>query len=452
MSTAELYDRYVMKTYGQTKTLVKGKGTRVWDDEGMVYLDFISGISVMNVGHSHPKVVSAVQDQAEKLFHVSNLYYNELQAELARELSEVSLKGKCFFCNSGAEANEALIKLARLNGSEKGRYEIICMKNSFHGRTLATAAATGQEKIKKGFEPMPEGFVHAEYNNVDSVKELISEKTAAIMIEVVQGEGGIIPATQEFMEGVRALCDEHGLMMLCDEVQCGLGRTGHWFAYQEYGVEPDAISVAKSLGSGYPIGAICATPDFSDVFKPGHHASTFGGTPLACAAAVATLETIATEDLLKQADRAGELLKEALTDYVAKFEYLLEVRGLGLMIGLVLDTEAKPLCDLLADMGLLALPAGEKVLRLLPPLNVKDSEIEEALDIIHDALCEMHGMDTEDTLEESDAEEDEPVEEEAAEEPAVEEDEPVKEEAADDAVETAEDSEEGTEEKNDETK
>ncbi len=452
MSTAELYDRYVMKTYGQTKTLVKGKGTRVWDDEGMVYLDFIAGISVMNVGHSHPKVVAAVQDQAEKLFHVSNLYYNEVQAKLARELSEVSLKGKCFFCNSGAEANEALIKLARLNGSEKGRYEIICMKDSFHGRTLATAAATGQEKIKKGFEPMPEGFVHAEYNNIDSVKELISEKTAAIMLEVIQGEGGIVPATQEFMAGVRALCDEHGIMMLCDEVQCGLGRTGHWFAYQEYGVEPDAISVAKSLGSGYPIGAICATPDYSDVFKPGHHASTFGGTPLACAAAVATLETIATEDLLKQADRAGELLKEALTDYVAKFEYLLEVRGLGLMIGLVLDTAAKPLCDLLADMGLLALPAGEKVLRLLPPLNVKDSEIEEALDIIHDALCEMHGMDTEDTPEEPDVEEDEPVEDEPSEEPAADEDKPVEEEPTEEAADTTEASEETTEEKNDEAK
>lgn len=404
MSTAELYDRYVMKTYAQSKTLVKGKGTRVWDDKGMVYLDFISGISVLNVGHSHPKVVAAVQNQAEKLFHVSNLYYNEVQGVLARELSEVSLKGKCFFCNSGAEANEALIKLARLNGSEKGRYEVICMKNSFHGRTLATAAATGQDKVKKGFEPMPEGFVHAEFNNLDSVKALISDKTAAIMLEVVQGEGGIIPATQDFMEGVRALCDEHGIMMLCDEVQCGMGRTGHWFAYQEYGIEPDAISVAKSLGSGYPIGAICAKPEFSDVFKPGHHASTFGGTPLACAAAVATMETIAEEDLLKQADRAGELLREALTDYVGKFEFLLEVRGLGLMIGLVLDTPAKPLCDLLADMGLLALPAGEKVLRLLPPLNVKDNEIEEALDIIHDALCQMHGMDTDEVAEASEDE------------------------------------------------
>ncbi len=393
MNTAELYDRYVMNTYGQARTLVKGKGTRVWDDKGMVYLDFISGISVLNIGHSHPKVLAAVQAQSEKLFHVSNLYFNEVQGVLARELSEVSLKGKCFFCNSGAEANEALIKLARLNGSENGRYEIITMKNSFHGRTLATAAATGQDKIKKGFEPMPEGFLHAEFNNVESVRELISEKTAGVLLEAVQGEGGIIPATEEFMQGVRALCDEHGLMMLCDEVQCGLGRTGHWFGFQEFGVEPDAFSTAKSLGSGYPIGAICAKPEYSDVFKPGHHASTFGGTPLACSAAVATLEVIAEEDLLVKADRAGELLMEALRDYVEKFEHVKEVRGLGLMLGMVLDVEAKPLCATLADMGLLVLPAGEKVVRLLPPLNVKDSEIEEALDIIHDALCEMHGMD-----------------------------------------------------------
>lgn len=395
MDTRELYDRYVMKTYGQTRTIVKGKGTRVWDDNGMVYLDFVSGISVLNVGHCHPKVVSAVQTQAEELFHTSNLYFNNKQAELAQKLSEVSLKGKCFFCNSGAEANEALIKLARLNGNANGRYEIICMNNSFHGRTLATAAATGQEKVKKGFEPMPEGFVHAEFNDLESVKALISDKTAAILVEAVQGEGGIVPATQEFIEGVRALCDENDLMMLCDEVQCGMGRTGHWFAFQEFGIEPDAFSCAKSLGSGFPIGAICAKPEFSDIFKPGHHASTFGGTPLACSAALATMNVIAEEDLLTQADRAGDLLMEALSDYVEKFEHVKSVRGLGLMIGLVLDIEVKPLCDKLAEMGLLTLSAGEKVLRLLPPLTVKDAEMEEALDIIHDALCEIHGIDTE---------------------------------------------------------
>jgi acetylornithine/succinyldiaminopimelate/putrescine aminotransferase len=221
------------------------------------------------------------------------------------------------------------------------------------------------------------------------------------MLEAVQGEGGVIPATAEFMKGVRALCSEHGIMMLCDEVQCGLARTGHWFAFQEYGVEPDAFSTAKSLGSGYPIGAICAKPEFSDVFKPGHHASTFGGTPLACTAAVATLQVIAEENLPAKADRAGALLMEALRDYSEKFTHIKEIRGLGLMIGIVLDTDAKPLCNILADMGLLTLPAGEKVVRLLPPLNVKDAEIEEALDIIHDALCKLHGMEQDETAEET---------------------------------------------------
>lgn len=242
---------------------------------------------------------------------------------------------------------------------------------------------------------MPEGFVHAEFNNLDSVKALITDKTAAILIEAVQGEGGIVPATQEFVDGVRALCDENEIMMLCDEVQCGMGRTGHWFAFQEFGVEPDAFSCAKSLGSGFPIGAICTRPEFSDIFKPGHHASTFGGTPLACSAAIATMDVIAEENLLTQADRAGDLLMEALADYVEKFEHVKEIRGLGLMVGIVLDIEAKPLCEKLADMGLLTLPAGEKVLRLLPPLTIKDAEMEEALDIIHDALCEIHGMETE---------------------------------------------------------
>lgn len=401
MNTHELYDRYVMKTYSQSKTIVRGKGTRVWDETGMVYLDFASGISVCNIGHCHPRVTEAIANQADKLVHVSNLYYNEVQPLLARKISEVSLKGKCFFCNSGAEANEALVKLARLNGSSKGRYEIICMKNSFHGRTLATIAATGQDKVKKGFEPLPEGFVHAEFNNLESVKALITEKTAAILLEVVQGEGGVIPATEEFVKGIRELCNASGIMMLCDEVQCGMGRTGHWYAYQEYGVEPDAFSTAKALGNGYPIGAICAKPEFSDIFKPGHHASTFGGTPLACSAALASLEVIAEEGLLKQADRAGELLREALSDYAAKFSHVKEIRGLGLMIGMVLDVEAKELCRIMAEMGLLAITAGENVVRFLPPLNVKDSELEEALDIIHDALAEMHGMSIED---EADAE------------------------------------------------
>lgn len=389
----ELYNKYVMKTYSQNLVLTKGKGTRVWDADGKVYLDFISGISVLNLGHCHPAVTDAIQKQAAELVHVSNLYYNAQQAELAEKLSSVSLGGKCFFCNSGAEANEGLIKLARLWGHSEGRYEIITMKSSFHGRTLATASATGQDKVKKGFEPMPEGFVHAEFNNLESVAALINEKTVAVMLEAIQGEGGIIPATDEFMTGIRKLCDEKNLLMLCDEVQCGMGRTGKWFGYQNYDVAPDAFSMAKAFGSGYPIGAIVASPKLSDVFKPGNHATTFGGTPLACAAALATIKVIEDENLLGRAAEAGSLLAEGLEAFIDKFEHVKAVRSSGLMLGLVLDQPAKPLCDAMAEEGLLVLATAENVVRFLPPMNVKDNELEEALDIVHDALCAIHGMD-----------------------------------------------------------
>jgi acetylornithine/N-succinyldiaminopimelate aminotransferase len=385
-----LYDQYVMGTYAPQTALVKGRGTKVWDADGKVYLDFVSGIAVLNVGYSHPKVVSAVQAQVADLVHVSNLYFNENQALLAKRLSELSLQGKCFFCNSGAEANEGLIKLARLWGHEDGKYEVICMGNSFHGRTLATASATGQEKVKKGFDPMPEGFVHATYNDLDSVAALVTEKTVAVLLEAVQGEGGVIPADPAFMEGVRALCDEKGILMLCDEVQCGMGRTGKWFGFQNYGVEPDAFSLAKGLGSGYPIGAVVAGPKLSDVFKPGHHATTFGGSPLACAAALATIDAIEEEGLVERAADKGELLKEGLEDFADRFEHVKEVRGLGLMLGMVLDQDAKELTQSLADIGLLALPTAGNVVRFLPPLTVKDDELEEALDILDDCLESMH--------------------------------------------------------------
>jgi len=399
----ELYNKYVMPTYSQSLALVRGKGTKVWDADGKVYLDFMSGISVCNVGHCNPKVVEAIRKQAGILVHCSNLYYSENQALLAEKLSGLALHGKCFFCNSGAEANEALIKLARLWGHKKGKYQVITMKNSFHGRTLATAAATGQDKIQKGFEPMPEGFSYAEYNNIDSVASLVTDKTAAVMIEAVQGEGGIIPATNEFMKAVRALCDEKGLLMLCDEVQCGMARTGKWFAFQESAVEPDAFSLAKSLGNGYPIGAIVSNEKLSDVFQPGKHASTFGGTPLACAAALATIEVIEEEGLIEKARRAGDLFKEGLEAFVEKYEHVKEVRGRGLMLGLVLDQPAKSIAEKLMDMGLLTLATAEKVIRFLPPLNVSDDEIEEALDILNDVLGEWHGVKTDEAEESTEA-------------------------------------------------
>ena len=393
---AEQFESYVMPTYSPKLALVRGKGTKVWDADGKVYLDFLAGISVLNVGYSHPTVVEAIREQAGELMHVSNLYYTENEAKLAERLSGLSLKGKCFFCNSGAEANEALIKLARLWGHDQGKFEIICMKNSFHGRTLATIAATGQDKVKKGFDPLPEGFCHADFNDLESVAALVNDKTVAVMLEAVQGEGGVVPADDEFMAGVRELCDEKGLLMLCDEVQCGMGRTGHWFAFQASGVEPDAFSLAKGLGSGYPIGALVTGPKLADVFQPGHHASTFGGTPLACAAALATLDVIEEEGLVDHAKATGELLLHGLNDLVEKYEHVVEARGRGLMLGLVLDQPAKPLVDMLADIGLLALATAESVVRFLPPLNVKHDELEEALDILEDCLSEWHGVDSSD--------------------------------------------------------
>jgi acetylornithine/succinyldiaminopimelate/putrescine aminotransferase len=261
-------------------------------------------------------------------------------------------------------------------------------------------AATGQDKVKKGFEPLPEGFVHADFNDLQSVKALVGPKTVAVLVEAVQGEGGVIPATDEFMKGLRALCDAKNLLLLCDEVQCGLGRTGHWFGFQGYGITPDAFSLAKGLGSGCPIGAVVAAPKVADVLKPGQHASTFGGGPLACAAAIATLQVIESDGLVKRAEDLGQLFREGLGMFVENYEHVKEVRGTGLMIGLVLDQPAKPLTDILAKMGLIAIPTAENVVRFLPPLTVKESELEEALEILEDGLNELHGNGGEEEAEE----------------------------------------------------
>lgn len=387
----EQFDKWVIPSYARRPIVfVRGKGAKLWDINGKVYLDFLAGIGVLNVGHSHPAIVAAIRQQAGELMHVSNLYYTENQAKLAQALAGLALGGKCFFCNSGAEANESLIKLARLWGHEQNRFEIITMKNSFHGRTMATLTATGQEKVQKGFDPLPSGFVHAKFNSLPSVKEAITARTAAILVEAVQGEGGVIPATAEFMQGLRALCDEQGCLLLCDEVQCGMGRTGKWFAFEHFGVEPDAFSLAKALGSGFPIGAIVTNAKTADVLQPGKHASTFGGNPLACAAALATLQVIEQEGLLQHAAEMGEKFKQGLQALVEKYpQHLTEVRGLGLMLGLELAEAAKPLEEKLFEMGLIALATGERVLRFLPPLNVKPNEIEEALEMLADSCAEL---------------------------------------------------------------
>ena len=386
--TMELHKKFVLGTYAPPPLLlVRGAMSRVWDSEGRRFLDFTTGISVCNLGHCHPRVTEAIQRQAAKLVHVSNLFANENQPRLAERISLHSFGGRVFFCNSGAEANEGMIKLARKHGHEQGRYQIICMEESFHGRTLATLAATGRAKYRKGFQPDVAGFVHVPFNDLAAVKAAVNDKTAAILLEPIQGEGGIRPATQEFMEGVRDLCNQHGILMLCDEVQCGMGRTGHYFAYQHYGVEPDAMSLAKALGNGYPIGALVVQRKLEQVLPPGTHASTFGGTPLACAAALAVFDTFEKDLVLDHCRKMSSYLLEKLQDLREKYPVIQEIRGLGLILGLDLGQPVGDLVTAARGHGLLILSAGETVLRLLPPLTVQPDEIDEAVAILDKVLA-----------------------------------------------------------------
>ena len=384
----EEYKKYLMPTYAPSIVISKAKGSRVYDADGKQYYDFTSGIGCHNVGHCTEGVVKAIQDQAAMLTHCSNLFVNEPQVKLAKKLVEISgLGGKVFFCNSGAEANEAAIKLARKWGSANGgRYEVITMRNGFHGRTLATVAATGQDWCQAGFEPLPVGFAYADFNDLESVKAALTDKTVAIMLEAVQGEGGVTPATPEFMAGVRALCDEKNLLMICDEVQCGMGRTGMWWGWQNFGVKPDLFTCAKSIADGVPMGALISNAKFADVFQTGNHASTFGGNALACAASLATIKIIEDEKLLAAAKSKGEMLKAALQAFAEKYDQVLDVRGLGLMLGMVVDGDPKVVVEAFRDMGVLALTAGGNVVRFLPTLSMTEARLEEAVEMMGDAL------------------------------------------------------------------
>lgn len=389
----DLYKDKLMPTYAPSVVLASGKGVTVRDVDGRSFYDFTSGIGVHNVGYANPHVVQAIQNQAAALTHSSNLFANEPETRLAEKLVDLSgLGGKVFFCNSGAEANEAAIKLARKWGSANGgRYEIVTMRQGFHGRTLATVAATAQAWCQEGYDPLPVGFAYATYNDLESVKAAVNEKTVAIMLEAVQGEGGVMPATPEFIEGIRALCDEKDLLMICDEVQSGMGRTGTWFAWQGYNVKPDLFTCAKAIADGIPMGALVSNAKLADVFTLSAHASTFGGNPVAAAAALAVIGVIESENLLARATEIGNLLKEALLGFVDKYDKLLEVRGRGLMLGLVVDGEAKPVVDALRDQGLLALTAGPNVVRFLPPLVLGESDLEDAVDMMSDALDGVFG-------------------------------------------------------------
>ncbi len=389
--TKEVLDQYVenvMPTYAPSVVLTSGKGVTVRDVDGRSFYDFTSGIGVHNVGYARAEVVKAIQEQAAQLTHASNLFANVPATKLAKKLVELSgLGGKVFFCNSGAEANEAAIKLARKWGAANGgRYEIVTMRQGFHGRTLATLAATAQAWCQEGYDPLPVGFAYADYNDLESVKAAVNEKTVAIMLEAVQGEGGVTPATPEFMEGIRALCDEKNLLMICDEVQSGMGRTGTWFAWQGYNVKPDLFTCAKAIADGIPMGALISNKKLADVFTVSSHASTFGGNPVAAAAALAVIDVIEKEDLLKHATEVGNLLKEALQGFVDKYDKLLEVRGKGMMLGLVVDGDPKAIVEALQAQGLLALTAGANVVRFLPPLVLGEDDLEDAVDMISDAL------------------------------------------------------------------
>ena len=389
-----LYKSKVMPTYTPSVVIASGKGVTVRDVDGMSYYDFTSGIGVNSVGYSHPKVVKAIQDQVTALTHCSNLYVNVPATLLASKLVEISgLGGKAFFCNSGAEANEAALKLARKWGAANGgRYEVVTFRQGFHGRTLATVAATAQAWCQEGYDPLPVGFAYADYNDLESVKAAINDKTVAIMLEAVQGEGGVTPATDEFMKGVRALCDEKNLLMIVDEVQAGMGRTGTWFAWQGYDVKPDLFTCAKAIAGGLPMGALVSNAKLADTFGASAHASTFGGNPVAAAAALAVIEVIEGEKLLENATKVGGLLKEALQGFVDKYDKLLEVRGKGMMLGLVVDGEAKDIVEALKGQGLLALTAGKNVVRFLPPLMLGEGDLEDAVDMISDALdCTFGG-------------------------------------------------------------
>jgi len=393
---AEKYREFIIPTYGRFDfDIASGSGCRVQDFEGREFLDFGAGIAVCSLGHAHPEITEAIARQAATLVHSSNLYRTAPQAELGRKLVEITGPGKIFFCNSGAEANEGLIKLARRFGSTTGRHEILTFEGSFHGRTMAGISATGQDKVKLGFGPLLEGFRHLPFGDLAAVEAAISPATVAILVEPVQGEGGIHIAREAFLNGLRGLCDRHNLLLLFDEIQCGLGRTGEWCGWKSIapGVRPDGVSWAKGIANGFPLGAFWIADSrrddrgpLCDLLGPGSHGTTFGGNPVACAAALKVLEIIERDHLREAAGELGDYLATALRE--ARLPFVSEIRSLGLMTGIQLDKntfpkgEKTPALETVAramEEGLLAIPAGETVVRMLPPLNVTKTDIDEAV-------------------------------------------------------------------------
>ncbi len=375
----QLNDQHVVNTYGTRKlALVRGEGAKLWDAEGHEYLDFFAGIAVCNLGHCHPTVTEAICEQARTLVHVSNLYYIEQQAKLAALLCEHSFADKWFFCNGGAEANEAALKIARRYWAQQGtpKPEIVVAEQSFHGRTMATVTATGQPKYHQGFEPLLPGFHYVSYNDIDALAEAITPQVGLVMLEPIQGEGGVRVPTPGYLPAVRQLCDEKDVLLAFDEVQTGLGRTGSLFAYQNEDVVPDIITLAKGLGNGVPIGAMGCSDKVAEGFAPGAHACTFGGNPLSAAAALATFETLITPGFIEDARETGCYFIEQLLNLSKEFECIYEVRGRGLMIGVEFDRGVAPLVECMLNAGIICGPAGPMVLRFLPPLIVDRAAVD----------------------------------------------------------------------------
>jgi len=385
-----LSDQHVMSTYRRYPlALVRGRGMTVWDADGREYLDFLAGIAVCSLGHCHPLVSHAIAEQANTLMHVSNLYYIEPQAQLAALLTEKSFADRVFFCNSGAEANEAAIKLARRYAGEVRKIElpeIITMQQSFHGRTMATLSATGQEKIQTGYQPLLAGFRYVPFGDPGAVARAVNENTCAVMGEPIQGEGGVNVPASGYLRELRRICDDHNLLLILDEVQCGMGRTGRLFAYQHEDVEPDVMTLAKALGAGFPIGALLASQKAADVFGPGTHASTFGGNPLACSAALAALQALDTDDVLGNCVKMGNYLRERLARLRENKKSICDIRGLGLMIGIELAVPVADIIERCQERGILLGPAGEKTLRLTPPLVVTEADIDRLVEVLGEVL------------------------------------------------------------------
>jgi predicted acetylornithine/succinylornithine family transaminase len=391
METKKLIDEsslYIMNTYKRFPVILrKGRGMKVWGADGKEYLDFVGGVAVNILGHCHPRVVIAIQKQAQRLLHVSNFYHIGPQIRLAKLLVQHTFADKIFFCNSGAEANEAAIKLTRKYAKENispDCFEIITAENSFHGRTLATLTATGQKKIQKGFEPLVPGFKHVPFNDINALKEAITKETCAIMLEPIQAEGGVIVPHKNYLMEVRKICDEYNLLLILDEVQTGMGRTGKFFAHEHFGITPDVMTIAKGLGGGVPIGATLATDKVASAFQPGAHATTFGGNPLVCVAAIATIETLLEDGfILDQCNRMSEYFIERLGDLKDKFPTLItNIRGLGLLLGMELTMECTPIVNACLDLGVLVNCTAEKVLRFIPPLIVQKKDIDQLIHVL----------------------------------------------------------------------